>query len=686
MKKILYLLIVMTTLCCLNIMAANTAMISKEDAWDSVKLSILKDSLKLKEVYMMDHVLKANSVIKTVSKDFITPNYDAWFFFIDDLPLNSWEHPCRYLFVNIEDGSINTFHMSLPPDMQNMTCLEKRVIKNVKINRFRDFPAAPIIKQQRSVMPNIHNYAIIISGGLNSNYNYERYWNDCSFIYTTLRNKYAYPKDNIFVLMSDGTSPEADLRMNDGSTISSPLDLDGDGANDITYAATKNNVTSVFNSLSNTLTSKDTLLIYTIDHGGQYVGGDSISYLCLWNNDILKDYDLAFELGKVHPAVVDICMGQCNSGGFIDDLRGTHHVIATACKYEESSYSLSNNEYDEFVYYWTSALAKETPYGTTVNADSNGDGVVSMSEAFQYALVQDSQPESPQYCSVPYTFGDSLCAGHIVNLNYVGNQIMCGTEIYGITGLPNGYSVTWEFGDSLQVSNSIIQSGYPSQNQCTVNINNNESIDNSLIATVKDSNQVVTRLSKDIMTASPFEGTYSQQGTYYHYHNYPSIPETIFDELDIVRVNPGCLITLHSPNFKYMTISHTGNTLLWQYDGNETITLKMPYNNSGVSTLLVSGTGTGSCNNFSFIVEAYSGSIPLAGQLMVISNSGSIKILLNTTDQSNAIVEIYNSISREIVFKGKLSESEIPTSGWKHGIYIVRVSSGDDVYSRKIII
>lgn len=686
MKKKLYLLIVMTTLCCLNIMAGNTTIISKEDAWDSVKLSILKDSLKLKEVYLMDNVVKANSVIKTVNKDFVSPNYDAWFFFIDDMPLNSWEHPCRYLFVNIEDGSINTFHMSLPPDLRNMTCLERRIMENVKMDCFRDASAVPIIKSQKSVMPNIHNYAIIISGGINNNYNYERYWNDCSFIYSTLRNKYAYPKDNIFVLMSDGTNPGADLRMNDGSTISSPLDLDGDGDNDITYAATRSNVTSVFNSLSNILTSKDTLLIFTMDHGGQSVLGDSISCLYLWDNDILFDYELAFELGKVHPAVVNICMGQCHSGGFINDLRGTHHVIATACKYEETSYSLSNYEYDEFVYYWISALAKKTPYGTTVNADTNGDGVVSMSEAFQYALVQDSQPESPQYCSVPYTYGDSLCAGHIVNLSYVGNQIMCGTEIYGITGIPNGYSVTWEFGDSLQVSNSIIQSGYPSQNQCTVNINNNESIDNSLIATVLDSNQVVTRLSKGIMTGSSFEGTYSQQGAYYHYHNYPSISETIFEELDIIRVNPGCLITLHSPNFKYMTIRRTGQTLSWQYDGNETITLKMPHSNSGVSTLLVSGMGAGSCNDFSFMVEAYSGSIPSAGQLMVMSNSGSIMIRLNTTDQSNAYVEICNGMTRDIVFKGKLTESEIPTSGWKRGVYIVRVSSGDDVYSRKIII
>ena len=77
-----------------------------------------------------------------------------------------------------------------------------------------------------------NKYAIIISGGVNSNNNHERYWNDCSSIYTTLVKKYYYSASNIYVLMADGTDPGADLKKTDGTFISSPLDLDGNGTNE----------------------------------------------------------------------------------------------------------------------------------------------------------------------------------------------------------------------------------------------------------------------------------------------------------------------------------------------------------------------------------------------------------------------------------------------------------------------
>ena len=43
---------------------------------------------------------------------------------------------------------------------------------------------------------------------------------------------YGYSKQNIYVLMADGTNPNIDRHMNDGTYESSPLDLDGDGLAD----------------------------------------------------------------------------------------------------------------------------------------------------------------------------------------------------------------------------------------------------------------------------------------------------------------------------------------------------------------------------------------------------------------------------------------------------------------------
>ncbi len=79
-----------------------------------------------------------------------------------------------------------------------------------------------------------HTQAIILSGGYNMANNYQRYWNDCSFIYHTLTKRYCIPKENISVLMSDGTDPAPDMRItNTYRYKSQPLDLDGDGLDDI---------------------------------------------------------------------------------------------------------------------------------------------------------------------------------------------------------------------------------------------------------------------------------------------------------------------------------------------------------------------------------------------------------------------------------------------------------------------
>lgn len=70
---------------------------------------------------------------------------------------------------------------------------------------------------------------MIISGGGHKEINHNRYWNDCSSIYRKLVNQYNYDPSHITVIMSDGTDSGIDMSSNQ----SSPLDLDGNGTNDI---------------------------------------------------------------------------------------------------------------------------------------------------------------------------------------------------------------------------------------------------------------------------------------------------------------------------------------------------------------------------------------------------------------------------------------------------------------------
>ena len=56
-----------------------------------------------------------------------------------------------------------------------------------------------------------HLYAILVNGGRNRLTNHERYWNDCAFLYRTLRQAYHVPKRQITVLMSDGGASYEDM-------------------------------------------------------------------------------------------------------------------------------------------------------------------------------------------------------------------------------------------------------------------------------------------------------------------------------------------------------------------------------------------------------------------------------------------------------------------------------------------
>ena len=83
---------------------------------------------------------------------------------------------------------------------------------------------------------------------------------------------------------------------------------------------------------------------------------------------------------------------------FISQISGNNRIILTACSATESSWACNTEgSYDEFVYHFTSAVNFQTPGGSPVNADTNGNGYVSMVEAFNYASNHDSRAESPHY-------------------------------------------------------------------------------------------------------------------------------------------------------------------------------------------------------------------------------------------------------------------------------------------------
>lgn len=368
--------------------------------------------------------MNSKSSINTFNKSIQTSEFTSWVFFIDNHPLKNWEHKCLYVFIDKKTGEMETLKWTLPPnDLDKWELLTE--IKETSEVKLFNFKKDNFTTLKSGLTPG-NCYAVIISGGYNSSNNWQRYWNDCSAIYSALVDVYNYEDDHIYVLMSDGTSSGNDRRISGGYD-SSPLDLDNDGDNDIQYSATKSNITTVFNTLSSTLTNNDYLFIFFTDHGGQESGQDAIVYL--WG-ETMRDDEFATEVNKVNAGHISVVMEQCYSGGFVDDLEGQNRVIATACDFDETSCGMGYYTYDEFVFDWIAAVAGEDPNGNTVNADSDNDGFVSMQEAFDYAESNDNCSETPQYSSTKDHLGNylTLLGSEACTTNYVQNRTITANE------------------------------------------------------------------------------------------------------------------------------------------------------------------------------------------------------------------------------------------------------------------
>ncbi|QIA08755.1 hypothetical protein [Draconibacterium halophilum] len=49
-----------------------------------------------------------------------SPDFISWFFFVDEFPNQSWEHPCYYAFVNSNTGEYIKIEGTLPPDLEEL--------------------------------------------------------------------------------------------------------------------------------------------------------------------------------------------------------------------------------------------------------------------------------------------------------------------------------------------------------------------------------------------------------------------------------------------------------------------------------------------------------------------------------------------------------------------------------------
>ena len=333
---------------------------------------------------------------------------DVFVYFVDEHPWANWSHAARFLFVS-EDGTIEERKTVWPPDgLEKWRCLSDS--PELAGGSLYDF--SKLRSRKASGVDMSHCHAVIISGGVEPSMNRARYWNDCAAVYSVLVGVYGYAPENIHVLVSDGTSSGEDRDLGGGRFDSSPLDLDGNGTPDIQYAATKSNVTKVFDILSRTLTEEDNLFMFVTDHGSIGTGlyEQNTQYINLWNKERMSDVELKAELDKLEVEFANVLLAQCYSGGVAMDLRAENRFIAAACGPFENSSASIEGDYEEFVYHWVAAVSGNYPSGESADADENNDGYISMNEAFLYAREHDRRvpDENPLRYEGYAGMGDAL--------------------------------------------------------------------------------------------------------------------------------------------------------------------------------------------------------------------------------------------------------------------------------------
>ena len=326
---------------------------------------------------------------------------DTVMVFADDAPQYNWSHPCRYLLHDAKSGEFyREVAAQFPPYLTgDMPKTFQPFHKPVRITDIGlHFPIRPILrcpirwkKGQR--------YAILFSGASNN-----RHTNDLEFLYRTLRDIYAFPAANIYVLNFDGTVNYNDIPKPvvswPGDSTAYRMPINGKG--------TKADLDTVLDTLKAKLKIDDLLLIHTNNHGGH---NGTESYLCTYSGaDYLASEfaDKLATLPKYNSLMV--MMEQCHSGGFnspiLSHSTAAYTSVSSAC--EELKNSIGGADFDPFARDWIAAMTGNTPYGGALasNPDTDGTGKVSAREAHNYANAVKNAADTPVYSESAAAAGD----------------------------------------------------------------------------------------------------------------------------------------------------------------------------------------------------------------------------------------------------------------------------------------
>lgn len=263
----------------------------------------------------------------------------------------------------------------------------------------------------------------------------------------------------------------------------------------------------------------------------------------------------------------------------------------------------------------------------------------------------------------------------------VGEHQLCGSEIYRIDNLPSNVYVVWSFLKQSSL-NSLIQQNYPYQNQCYVNLDNFETIDDTLCATIYYNYGYVYGIAKKrVSTGWNFYGTYQVRDSFFELVS----QGTIHNKSNII-VESDQQVTIQSPFFSGSTINYTTTGNVYHHLFNNTMSISFTNTDQRI---IVRGTSLNDCDNFKFTVSAIHHIIE---PILSVSN-GQLTISFNQRDThyieaASCDIEVSNSTTGQKVFSGKTNNEQavISTANWPSGMYVVKMTVDGQVTSQKIAI
>jgi tetratricopeptide (TPR) repeat protein len=339
--------------------------ITYNDAINIVLNNVVASDINRVIVYSNPSVI-SGSIQTVTSRRTLTSVYPSnWVFFIDDIVFADWGHPCRYVFVNSENGEYQVIHEYFYPENLD----DYNVVSGLNIHQSQIVPV--VFNQIRPSMTiNPRLYAILV--GFDGQY----YWNNISSMFCLLTQKYGFDPANIIVLCWDGlahvTPPEW-----------CPLDLDGDNDEDetpdIDYASYRDEFNIAFSSIADLMSSNpnpelNQFFFYYSGHGFPTQPETGVSF-ALSNdnnnetNDAINVSDLSLLLDSLPECQQVIGLTQCYSGGFVSELSAPNRIIITPAEIAEESFNevcitgyydeIAQRwypRYNEFFYYFTAAV------------------------------------------------------------------------------------------------------------------------------------------------------------------------------------------------------------------------------------------------------------------------------------------------------------------------------------------